>query len=86
MDQTEVTGDAPAEKSPEFVMLGLRVGDVVQLNSGGQAMTVVRITEGATPDGEPGPTISCGWFTDDGVLRFEDFPQATVRKKYQPIW
>lgn len=65
-----------AEKSPNQII----VGDVVMLKSGGTTMTVMATTTAfAAIDG---PTISCGWFDDHGVLHFEDFPLATICKRY----
>jgi uncharacterized protein YodC (DUF2158 family) len=49
---------APAEKK------GLKIGDVVRLNSGGPSMTVTNVGEAMT---------WCQRFTDDGQLRSEQF-------------
>jgi uncharacterized protein YodC (DUF2158 family) len=49
----------------------LKVGDVVQLKSGGPAMTVNSISPN-------GAAIECVWFDDDDNRQFDTFAPATL--------
>ena len=53
-----------------------KIGDVVQLRSGGQEITVVEI---ANDD------VVCQWFSKDGRLRKDQFPAACLQQKPQPL-
>jgi uncharacterized protein YodC (DUF2158 family) len=48
----------------------LKVGDVVQLKSGGPAMTVSSIT--------PGGAVECMWFDKKNERNFDTFPRDTL--------
>jgi uncharacterized protein YodC (DUF2158 family) len=49
----------------------LKVGAVVQLNSGGASMTVLAWEK---PDDSDDPIVSCTWVADGGVQFADDFP------------
>lgn len=49
-----------------------KVGDVVQLKSGGPAMTVTAVGL------RSGASIQCHWFTDD-ITKFDTFPPDALK-------
>lgn len=56
-------------------MSNFKVGDQVQLNSGGPGMTVSKVYAG----GE----LGCTWFDANEKVQQQDFPAATL-KSYKP--
>lgn len=55
----------------------IRVGDLVELRSGGPLMEVVAIAVRAD---DQQPMAICVWSGNDGELRRDDFPIACVTK------
>lgn len=55
------------------------IGDVVQLRSGGPAMTVIAIL---AADGDDRPLVRCQWFAGkyNGLLKTEAFPLESLRR------
>lgn len=54
-----------------------KIGDVVQLKSGGPLMTV-------SNPGNEGSTMTCEWFTKDGESRADKFHPATLVNRPPP--
>jgi uncharacterized protein YodC (DUF2158 family) len=50
----------------------LEIGDVVQLNSGGPAMTVVGLSEN-------GRSATCSWFKTGNETEWQSFPKAALK-------
>jgi len=64
----------------------LKIGDVVQLKSGGPIMTVNGFMIGR--DGKPDPDdVQCTWFDSKKELKSGRFPAATL-ERYDPsaVW
>jgi uncharacterized protein YodC (DUF2158 family) len=56
--------------------LQFKVGDIVELNSGGEAMTVVKTSK---------TDIVCQWFSKGGRLNKNQFPVECLREKPKPV-
>jgi uncharacterized protein YodC (DUF2158 family) len=52
----------------------LKVGDVVELKSGGPKMTITRI------DSDSAQFIWCRWFSADNKVNAQQFPPAALQK------
>jgi uncharacterized protein YodC (DUF2158 family) len=52
-----------------------KIGDTVQLKSGGPIMTVVNVDKNLSGS----QTVQCTWFTKDEVTKHETFLAASVR-------
>ena len=61
-------------------MPSLKIGDVVQLRSGGPTMTVVAVTHVAESDL---CLIDCGWFTSEMRPEKAAFPEEAL-ERWQP--
>ena len=56
-----------------------KVGDVVQLRSGGPAMTVGAIRDDGTVGAiQDDGALECGWFDSTGNIRVHKFPPGTL--------
>lgn len=59
-------------------MAEFKVGDVVELKSGGPDMTVVSIVKDETADWDP--SVICKWFTNEEAMpQTDSFPVKALR-------
>lgn len=61
--------------------MNFQVGEVVQLNSGGPAMTVSFIGENEFPHGQKVPVVHCTWFEGKKLNQVKFAPEILRKVK-----